>query len=169
MWSILTFLYIPLLFHNDLAQLYMVDGVCYSSSPTILASFLYMVFHFVTWSLAQVAYVSLQSSVALLQWWYSSKRTRNVKLPLLQPYWVGSTSTLTLSQIYVTTKISWILLTTGVRYIRHRSFSSLLWGFTLGSETTSANFMSDGTYASQNDALNMAQSVLAKHSAKSLL
>ncbi len=63
---------------------------------------------------------------------------------------------------------SWILLTRGVRDIGHKSFSSLFGGFTLGSYTTSVDFMSDGTYAAQNDALNMAQSGLAKHSAKSL-
>ncbi len=51
-----------------------------------------------------------------------------VELPLLQPYWVGSTSTPTLSQIHFITKDSYILLTTGVRDIRCRSFSSLMGG-----------------------------------------
>ncbi len=96
---------------------------------------------------------SLQSSAALLQLWYSSTSAWTVELPLLQPYWVGSTFTMTLSQIHFTTKDSWILLTTGVRDIRRRSFSSLSEGFTLGSYTTSADFMSDGAYVSRNDAL----------------
>ncbi len=71
---------------------------------------------------------SIQTSVALLQWWYSSTMVWTVELPLLQPYWVGSTSTPTLSQIHFITKDSYILLTTGVRDIRCRSFSSLLGG-----------------------------------------
>ncbi len=47
---------------------------------------------------------SLQSSVTLLQWWYSSTRAWALELPLLQPYWIGATSTLTLSQIHFTMK-----------------------------------------------------------------
>ncbi len=55
----------------------------------------------------------------------------------------------------------------GERYRAQFFFQSLGGGFTLGSDTTLADFMSDGTYTSWNDALNMAQSGLAKHSAKS--